>query len=417
MPELLLTEKYANLALETGVNLQAGQGLIINAPIEAAAFVRVLVAKAYEKGAKNVHIEWNDDEITYSKMKYAPMEVLAHFPQWKADGLLKMVQDGYSLLTVYGPDPDLLNGIEAERISAVTKASAQALTTYRDYVMNDRVTWSIVGYPTAAWAQKIYPNTTVEEAQEKLWEQIFFITRVDQDNPLRAWEEHNETLRKAREFLNRKQYKKLVYKGDGTDLTIELPERHIWHGGSGPSEKGIEFNANIPTEEVFTMPHKYGVNGTVKSTKPLSYGGNIIDQFSLTFKDGKVVDFSAEVGEEALKHLLETDEDGAKRLGEVALVPHQSPISQSGLIFYNTLFDENASCHLALGKAYPNTIENGSSMSEEEMDQHGVNNSLIHEDFMIGSAIMDIDAVTADGKTEPIFRAGNWAIDFTDIND
>ncbi|CQR46116.1 Aminopeptidase 2 [Paraliobacillus sp. PM-2] len=415
MSQTLNMEKYARLILETGVNLQLKQGLIINAPIEAAPFVRLLVKKAYDLGAKNVHIEWNDGELTYLKMKHAPMHVLETFPKWKADGLLEMVRDGYSLLTIYGPDPDLLNGIDAERITAVNKASAQALTTYRDYVMNDRVTWSVVGYPTKAWAKKVFPDLSVVEAQEKLWDQIFSITRVDQDDPLQAWQQHNQLLEKAREYLNKKQYCKLIYKAEGTDLIIELPDGHIWHGGSGRSENGIPFNANIPTEEVFTMPHKYGVHGTVRSTKPLSYGGNIIDDFSLTFKEGKVVNFTAGKGEEALKHLLETDQGGAKRLGEVALVPHQSPISQSGLIFYNTLFDENASCHLALGKAYPNTIKNGSAMTEEEMDQFGVNNSLIHEDFMIGSAHMDIDGVTSDGETEPIFRKGNWAIDFNNL--
>ncbi|MFB1049688.1 aminopeptidase [Paraliobacillus sp. JSM ZJ581] len=416
MVKQLNMEKYAQLILKTGVHLQPKQGLIINAPIEAATFVRLVVEKAYDLGAKNVHIEWSDDELTYLKMLHAPMEVLEAFPKWKADGLLEMVQEGYSLLTIYGPDPDLLKEIDADRITAVNKASARALTTYRDYVMNDRVTWSVVGYPTENWAKKVFPNLLAEDAQEKLWEQIFKITRVNQDDPLQAWQQHNQLLKKARSYLNKKQYHQLIYKAEGTDLIIELPKGHIWHGGSGLSEQGTPFNANIPTEEVFTMPHKYGVHGTVRSTKPLSYGGNIIDQFSLTFKDGEVVNFTAEQGEEALKHLLETDQGGAKRLGEVALVPHQSPISQSGLIFYNTLFDENASCHLALGKAYPNTIANGSTMSEEEMDQHGVNNSLIHEDFMIGSASMDIDGITSDGKTEPIFRQGNWAINFDNVN-
>lgn len=416
MVKQLNMEKYASLILKTGVNLQSGQGLIINAPIEAISFVRLVVEKAYELGAKNVYIEWNDGELTYLKMQHAPMHVLETFPQWKADGLLDMVKDGYSLLTIYGPDPDLLKGIDTDRITAVNKANARALTTYRDYVMNDRVTWSVVGYPTKDWAQKVFPDLSAEQAQEALWNQIFKIVRVDQDDPEQAWQQHNKQLESAREYLNEKQYRQLIYKAEGTDLVIDLPKGHIWHGGSGPSEKGIAFNANIPTEEVFTMPHKYGVNGTVKSTKPLSYGGNIIDQFTLTFKAGAVVDFTAEQGEESLKHLLETDQGGAKRLGEVALVPHQSPISQSGLIFYNTLFDENASCHLAFGKAYPNTIENGSSMSEEELDQHGANNSLIHEDFMIGSSTMDIDGVTADGKKEAIFRNGNWAMDFKNLN-
>ncbi|WP_117161557.1 aminopeptidase [Paraliobacillus sp. X-1268] len=402
--------KYGELAIKTGVNVQQGQGLIINAPIEAVDFVRSLTKEAYKAGAKNVHIQWSDDQLTYLKMQHAPLAVLENFPTWQADGLIEMVKEGYSLLTVYGPDPDLLNGIDGERISAVTKASAKALSEYRDYVMNDRVTWSIVGFASKAWAKKVFPYLPLEEAQEKLWEQIFFITRVDQDDPVAAWEKHNEKLRSAREYLNEKQYKKLIYRAAGTDLSITLPDGHIWQGGSGPSEKDIEFNANIPTEEVYTLPDKYGVNGTVTSTKPLSYGGNIINNFTLTFKDGKVVDFSAQEGEESLKNMLDTDEDGARRLGEVALVPHESPISMSGLIFFNTLFDENASCHLALGKAYPTSIENGSTMSKEELDQHGVNDSLIHEDFMIGSSDMDIDGETETGETEAVFRNGNWAI-------
>ncbi|WP_163527520.1 aminopeptidase [Halobacillus ihumii] len=404
-------EKYAELALKKGVNLQSGQGLIINAPIEAADLVRTISAKAYGRGAKNVHVEWSDELLSYMKMKNAPMKVLETFPKWKAEGLEEMVKDGYSLLTVYGPNPDLLKGVDSERIAKANKASAEALTGYRDYIMNDKTTWSIVAYAQAAWAEKVFPGLKEEAAQSKLWEQIFKITRVDQDDPIQAWEEHNERLRQAREYLNKKQYKKLHYKAAGTDLSVELPENHIWHGGSATSEKGVEFNPNMPTEEVFTMPHKYGVQGKVSSTKPLSYGGNLIENFSLTFKDGKVVDYSAESGEETLKHLLESD-DGAKRLGEVALVPDESPISKSGHIFYNTLYDENASCHLALGKAYPTNIENGPSMSKEEMEKHGVNDSLVHEDFMMGSSEIDIDGETKDGSYEPIFRKGSWVIDF-----
>lgn len=406
-------QKYARLAIANGVNLQKDQGLIINAPIEAVDFVRLLVKEAYDQGAKDVHIEWGDDTLTYLKMAHAPMEVLSNFPQWRADGLLAMVKKGYSLLSVYGPDPDLLNGIEPERIQATSQASARALSEYRNYVMNDRVTWSLIGYPTMAWAKKVFPDLSDQVAQEKLWQQIFAITRIDQEDPIVAWNEHNEQLRQARTYLNEKQYEKLIFRAEGTHLEMELPKGHIWHGGAGKSAEGILFNANIPTEEVFTTPHKYGVNGTVTSTKPFSYGGTIIDHFSLTFKDGKVIEYTAETGEEALNNLLETDQGGAKRLGEVALVPHQSPISQSGLIFYNTLFDENASCHLALGKAYPTTIENGSEMSDDELDQHGVNDSLVHEDFMIGSETMDIDGITPSGKTEPIFRNGNWAIAFS----
>ncbi|WP_226036240.1 aminopeptidase [Aquibacillus saliphilus] len=405
-------EKYAKLAIETGVNLQTGQGLILNAPVEAAEFVRLVVKEAYAAGAKNVHVEWNDEDLTYLKMKHAPMEVLENFPKWRAQGLEEMAKDDYALLTIYGENPDLLKDIDAARISATSKAGAEALTEYRNFIMNDKISWSIVGYPTRSWAEKVFPDVSSDEAQRKLWDNIFKIVRIDKESPVDAWNKHNETLRIAREYLNEKQYTKLIYQTEGTDLTIELPKNHIWHGGSAVSETGTEFNPNMPTEEVFTMPAKYGVNGIVSSTKPLSYGGNLIDKFKLTFKDGKVVDFTAEQGEESLKHLLDTDEDGARRLGEVALVPHQSPISQSGIIFYNTLFDENASCHLALGKAYPTNIENGPNMSEQEMDKFGVNDSLVHEDFMIGSATLNIDGVTEDGKTEAIFRDGNWAISF-----
>ncbi|WP_082232590.1 aminopeptidase [Halobacillus massiliensis] len=404
-------EKYATLALKKGVNLQREQGLLINAPVEAADFVRIITAKAYGMGVKNVHIEWNDEMVSYMKMKNAPLSVLEDFPKWKVDALEGMAKDGYSILTVYGPNPDLLKGVNPERISKATKASGEALSSYRDYLMNDKVTWSIVAYPQEAWAKKVFPEESAEKAIEKLWEQIFKITRVDQDDPVEAWEKHNETLRKAREFLNQKQYKRLHYKAPGTDLTVGLVEDHIWHGGSTKSEKGVEFNPNMPTEEVFTMPHKYGVQGTVSSTKPLSYGGNLIENFTLTFENGKVVDYSAESGEETLKHLLQSD-DGAKRLGEVALVPNESPVSKSGHIFFNTLYDENASCHLALGKAYPTNVKGGSTMSKEQMDQHGVNDSIVHEDFMMGSAELDIDGETKEGEFEPIFRKGQWAVEF-----
>ncbi|MCT2538250.1 aminopeptidase [Aquibacillus koreensis] len=405
-------EKYAKLAIQTGVNLQKDQGIIINAPIEAIEFVRLVAKEAYAVGAKNVHIEWNDGELTYQKMKNASMDVLENFPAWRAQGLEEMAKDGYAVLSVYGEDPDLLSGIDSNRIAAVSKASGVALTEYRNYVMNDKVCWSVIGYPVTPWAEKVFPELKGAEAVDKLWEEIFKTTRVDLDDPVQAWAEHNATLKQAREYLNKKQYKQLIYKADGTDLTIDLPENHIWAGGSTNAESGTEFNPNLPTEEVFTMPHKYGVNGVVSSTKPLSYGGNLIENFTLTFKDGKVVDFTAEKGQDALKNLLDTDEDGARRLGEVALVPHESPISQSGIIFYNTLFDENASCHLALGKAYPTNIKNGSTMSKEEMDEKGVNDSIVHEDFMIGSEKLNIDGVTQDGTKEAIFRDGSWAIDF-----
>ncbi|MGN8647944.1 aminopeptidase [Gracilibacillus sp. HCP3S3_G5_1] len=407
-----LMKKYAQLALHTGVNLQEGQGLLVQAPIEAIEFVRIVVKEAYEKGAKNVHVEWKDDELTYLKMKHAPMEVLETFPEWRKEAMVGMVKEGYAILNIYGENPDLLQNIDGKRMAAVTKASSIALKEYRDYLMNDRARWSIVGYPTTAWAQKIFPYLNAKEAKQKLWQEIYRIARVDQEDPIAEWKKHNELLRNAREYLNERNYTKLHFQAEGTDLTIELPEGHIWHGGAAKSTDGIAFNPNIPTEEVFTMPHKYGVNGHVASTKPLSFQGQLIDNFTLTFKDGKVIDYTCETGEEALKQLLKADDDGASRLGEVALVPHESPVSQAGIIFFNTLFDENASCHIALGKAYPTNIEGGSHMTEKEMDQHGVNDSIVHEDFMIGSANMNIDGITKNGQKEAIFRDGAWAISF-----
>lgn len=408
MADLNMQEKYAELALRTGVNLQKGQALMINSSIEGADFTRILVRKAYELGAKDVIINWQDDEISLLRYENAPEEVLTTVPQWMVDKYLYYAEDGVALLSVRSTNPDLLKDVDPARVAKASKASAEAMKEFRKYTMNDRIAWSIISIPTADWSKKIFPGTDEEEAKEKLWEQIFKIVRVDQEDPIAAWDEHNKNLKDAVQVLTEKNYQKLIFKAPGTDITFDLPKGHIWKGGGAKTEDGRHFNPNMPTEEVFTVPHKYGVNGTVSSTKPLIYGGNMIDNFSLTFEEGKVVDFKAEKGYETLKHLLDTDE-GAKRLGELALVPDASPISQSGLIFYNTLYDENASCHIALGKAYPTNLEGGSKMTDEELDQHGVNDSLTHVDFMIGSSELDIDGVTEDGKTEPVFRKGAWA--------
>lgn len=402
-------EKYAQLVVEKGVNIQEDQTLFVSAPIEGVEFVRIVAKKAYNKGAKEVVINWSDDTLTLLKYQHASDEVIETFPDWAKQKQEYYAEGGAAFLSIHATDPDLLKEVDGERIAAANKAAGIALTKFRTYLMNDEVQWCVISIPTAAWAQKIFPDKTADDAVESLWGEIMKMVRVDLDDPIAAWNEHNATLKKAYEFLNEKQYDKLVLTAPGTNLEIGLPKNHIWQGGSALSQKGIEFNPNLPTEEVFTMPHKYRVDGTVSSTKPLNYGGNLIDQFTLTFKDGKVVDFKAEQGEAVLKHLLETDE-GAKRIGEIALVPNESPVSQSGLIFYNTLFDENASVHIALGKAYPTNIEGGAKMNEEELDQHGVNDSMTHVDFMVGSADMDIDGVTADGTVEPVFRAGTWAL-------
>lgn len=413
MADLKLKEKYAELALKTGVNLQKDQALVINSSIEGVEFTRIVAKKAYELGAKNVHVNWTDDELTLLKYENAPEEVLTDIPEWQVEKHLDFAKDGAALLAIRSTNPDLLKDIDPARVAKANKAGAEAMKEFRQYTMNDRIPWSIISIPTGDWAQKIFPDKEKEDAIESLWESIFQIVRVDQEDPVKAWEKHNKQLKVAREILNKKAYKSLQFKSKGTDITFDLPDGHIWKGGAAETTAGFAFNPNMPTEEVFTVPHKYGVNGKVTATKPLIYGGNMIDDFSLTFKDGKVVDFQAEKGYETLKHLLDTDE-GAKRLGELALVPHASPISQSGLIFYNTLFDENASCHIALGKAYPTNLEGGSDMDEETLDKHGVNDSLTHVDFMIGSEDLDIDGVKEDGTTEAVFRKGAWAFELTE---
>lgn len=403
-------DKYARLCVEVGINIQKNQPLVINAPVEGAEFVRLVAKHAYELGAKQVHVNWNDEVLTRLRYENAPMEVFENFPKWYADGLEEFAEDGAGFLSIYSQDPELLKGIDPKKIAAYNKSSSMALKEFRKYTMNDINAWCVVSIPTKGWAKKVFPELSDEEAMEKLWDAIFKATRMDLDDPVKAWQKHLDNLAKKVEYLNEMKFKKLYYKSsNGTDLEVELPEGHIWAGGGGKNSKGVYFVANMPTEEVFTMPLKTGVNGVVYSTKPLHYGGNLINDFKLTFKDGRVVDFEAKEGYEVLKDLLGLDE-GAKYLGEVALVPYDSPISKSNIIFLNTLFDENASCHFALGKAYPTNIEGGENMTDEELEKAGVNDSLTHVDFMVGSEDLSIVGETHDDKRVQIFENGNWAI-------
>ncbi|MEO2078101.1 MAG: aminopeptidase [Bacillus sp. (in: firmicutes)] len=401
-------EKYAELAVKVGVNIQKGQTLVVNATLDAAEFIRLVVKKAYETGAHNVIVNWNDDTVTRTKYDLAPDEAFQEYPVWRAKEMDDLAEKGAAFMSVVSQSPDLLSGVDPERISNFNKAAGKALANYRKAAQSDKVSWTVIAAPSPAWAAKVFPDEPVENQVNKLWDAIFKATRVDVENPVEAWKKHDETLHEKVTYLNEKRYQKLHYTAPGTDLTVELPEKHIWVGAGSINEKGFEFMANMPTEEVFTVPLKTGVNGTVASTKPLSYAGNIIDRFSITFENGRIVRYKAEEGEEILKRLVETDE-GSHYLGEIALVPYNSPISQSNVLFFNTLFDENASNHLAIGSAYAFCIEGGKKMSSEELAENGLNESLTHVDFMIGSPEMDIDGITADGKTEPIFRAGNWA--------
>ncbi|WP_226530831.1 aminopeptidase [Metabacillus niabensis] len=401
-------EKYADLAVRVGVNLQPNQNLTINASIEVVDFVRLVVKKAYEAGARNVYVEWSDDVITRTRFELASEESLSDYPEWKARGLETLAENDGAFMSIISSDPDLLSGIDPKRIAASTKAAGMALTKYRNYLQADKASWSVIAAASKKWAAKVFPNEHEDKQVEKLWEAIFKTTRVDQEDPVTAWNQHNDNLHTKVDYLNNKKYKKLHYKAMGTDLTIELHDTHTWVGAGSENEKGNFFMANMPTEEVFTVPLRNGVNGIVKSTKPLSYSGNLIDNFSLTFENGRIVSVQAEKGEEVLKQLVETDE-GSHYLGEIALVAHDSPISQSGILFYNTLFDENASNHLAIGNGYAFCVEGGKKMSREELEQVGVNSSITHVDFMIGSADMDIDGIREDGTSEAIFRNGTWA--------
>lgn len=401
-------EKYAELAVKVGVNIQKGQTLVINANLDARDFARLVVKKAYETGANNVIVNWSDDVVTRLKYDMAPDEIFLEYPEWRAKEVTELAEKGAAFMSILSSSPALLKGVKSERIANFQKASGTALKQYRQFVQSDKISWTVIAVPSQGWADMVFANEPEEKRIDLLWDAIFSTIRIESDDPVAAWKKHDQTLHEKVDYLNEKKYKKLHYIAPGTDLTIELPEKHIWCGAGSINEKGFEFMANMPTEEVFTVPHKTGVNGTVSSTKPLSYGGNIIDQFTLTFENGKIVDAKAKEGEEILNQLIATDE-GSHYLGEVALVPYHSPISLSNILFFNTLYDENASNHLAIGSAYAFCLEGGKTMSQDELKEHGLNESITHVDFMIGSVEMDIDGITADGKIEPIFRNGDWA--------
>ncbi|MBN8210902.1 aminopeptidase [Bacillus sp. NTK071] len=401
-------EKYAAITVEIGLNLQKGQTLIIDAPIHASEFVQQVVKMAYDKGAKVVMIEYTDEQVLLTKYKKAPEEGLKHYPEWKAKGYEEMAKEGAALLNVFSPNPNLLKDVDPKRVSMVQKAIAEALRTFQSYQISGKMNWCIVAVPSKEWAKQVFPDRSEEESIQLLWEQIFEVTRTNTDHPVQTWKEHVETMNRSVRFLNENNFKKLHYRANnGTSFSVELPNLHKWMCANFKSERGVSYVPNIPTEEVFTVPKREGVNGVIKSSKPLNYNGYLISGFSLTFEEGKVIDFSAEEGYEVLKSILETDE-GAKCLGEIALVPYNSPISNSELVFYNTLYDENASCHVALGNGLPIALEGGPDMNKEELAEQDLNESLIHVDFMFGTADLEIDGETESGEIVSIFRNGNW---------
>lgn len=405
-----LLSKYARLAVVKGINLQKEGLLVINSPIECSEFARMIAEEAYKAGASDVVINYSDEKFNRIRFSNASTETLSFTPEFEKDKYDYYVAKGASFLSISASDPDILKGIDPSKISAVQKSRRSALKNYHDACMSNKNKWCIVSVPTESWAKKIFPECTPNKAVEKLWDAIFTVMRIKEDDPVEAWNNHINLLHKKVKELNEHNFEYLHFTNSlGTDLKVGLVKNHIWCGGEDVSLDGVKFIANMPTEEVFTTPKLDGVNGTVFSSKPLSYAGNLITNFSITFKNGEAVDCTAETGLDVLKELINTDE-GSKRLGEVALVPYNSPISKSNIIFFNTLYDENASCHLALGSSYPSCIKDGDTMSEEESLKAGANSSLTHVDFMIGTNDTNIVGVKADGTKVQIFKDGNWAV-------
>lgn len=399
-------KKYADLAVQIGVNLQKGQILMINSPVECVEFTRLLVESAYKVGASYVLVRWHDDPINKTYYTYATEEVISEVPNYVVEQFKYVVDKGAAAISISAPTPGLFKDIDPKKLQLASKASHEHLGFYQKHMMANGSQWCVISYPTKAWAEKVFGG---EESFEKLLDAILSASRVTDDNdPIAEWKQHIENLARHNKMLNDYNFEKLQFKNKlGTDLEVGLVEGHIWAGGGETSQKGIDYCPNIPTEESFTMPHKEKVNGKVVATKPLNYQGKLIEDFYLVFKDGKVVDFDAKSEKDTLKSLLELDE-GSSRLGEVALISYDSPISNTGILFYNTLFDENASCHLALGNAYAMNIKGGIGMKEEDLMEKGYNKSMAHVDFMFGSEDMEIIGITHKGEKVQIFKNGNF---------
>ena len=407
-------EKYVEVILKVGLNLQKGQRMLISSGygtnlIELAPFVELITKKAYQMGARFVDVIWNDPQLHLIRFQHAPRDSFEEFPTWISNAALAFAEKGDAILNIYAADPDLFIDQDPELMAIRLKTAFKHFKTVLDLTLKNANNWCVVAAPVKGWTDKVFPDLPPDKREAKMWDTIFNICRVKQEDPVSAWNDHIDQLHVRRNYLNHKQYKTLKLDAPGTDLTIGLPNGHIWVGGRMKSLNGISFVPNLPTEEICTTPHKDKTEGVVTATRPLHYEV-LIKDFSLTFSEGKVVKATAKEKEEMLQKALETDE-GSSRLGEIALIPHSSPISQSGLIFYNTLIDENASCHIALGKGIRFCMKNGEEMSEEEFMTAGGNESLTHIDFMIGSGKMNIDGITEDGTAEAIMRNGEWAFE------
>lgn len=411
MPHQQLLEKLANLAVKVGVNVQPDQTVVIRATTEAKALTRLITEAAYAAGAKRVHVNWGDDYVGRSSLNHMKVETLEEVPAWQIEQAKYSIDEGACFISIASPIPGLNAGVDPMKMQRASIAMQKALSFFQTHVMGNKTQWTIVAASNQEWATQVFPKLPEAAAVEALWNAIFEASRVTLDSdPVDNWARHNAILLKRNKTLNDLNFKSLHFQNSlGTDLVVELVKDHIWAGGGEHSTRGVYFNPNIPTEETFTMPYKWGTQGKVVATKPLNYQGKLIEDFYLVFKDGQVVEYDAKKQKDALTNILNTD-DGSKHIGEIALISHDSPISNTGILFLNTLFDENASCHMALGRAYPMNIKNGVNTPIETLQEAGYNHSLVHVDFMFGSADMEVTGTTHDGRKVNIIEKGNIII-------
>ena len=401
-------EKLAEVAVKIGLDLQKGQDLVLTAPMAAAPLVRLITKHAYLAGGGLVTAFYSDEVTTLMRYQHAEDSTFDRAAGWLYKGMAEAYANGAARLAISGDNPMLLSSQDPEKVARANRAMSTAYKPALEKISNFEINWNIVSYPNPAWARQMFPDLEETAAVKKLADAIFAASRVDVADPVAAWKAHNAILHTKSDWLNGQNFAALHFTGPGTDLTVGLADGHEWHGGASVAKNGVTCNPNIPTEEVFTTPHAYRVEGVASSTKPLSHQGTLIDNIQVRFEGGRIVEAKASKGEEVLKKVLQTDE-GASRLGEVALVPHSSPISASGLLFYNTLFDENAACHIALGQCYSKCFVDGANLSQEEISAKGGNSSLIHIDWMIGSGAIDVDGIRQDGSRVPVMRKGEWA--------
>jgi aminopeptidase len=403
----LKLDKLAEVAVKVGLGLRAGQELVMTASLDALPLARRITEQAYRAGASLVTTLYSDDEATLMRYHFAPTESFDHAAKWLYDGMGAAFKSGAARLAIAGGNPALLANEDTDKVGRANRAVSQAYRPALELITRHEINWTIVACATPAWAAAMFPEDAPDAAMDKLWEAIFETTRINQQDPVGAWKTHDADLQMRAARLNEKRYAALRYRGPGTDFLLGLADDHVWMGGGTTAGNGLYCIPNMPTEEVFSMPHKERAEGTVTATKPLSHQGTMIEGIQVRFEKGCIVEAHATRGEEVLRKLIDTDE-GARRLGEVALVPHSSPIAHSGMLFYNTLFDENAASHIALGQAYTSCVRDGDKLTPEQLAAKGANDSLIHVDWMIGSEKLDIDGITAEETAEPLMRQGEW---------